>query len=131
MSWIEHFAVAALGWLWHTTLAAGVLVAIALVLQAALGRWLTPRWAYALWLLVALRLIVPVVPESRFSIWNIYQPTDPRPSAALDVRGVPEALIPTATQPMEEPTTTARPFAALSPSIICATVWLAGAMGYL
>jgi beta-lactamase regulating signal transducer with metallopeptidase domain len=131
MNSLEHFAVAALAWLWHTTLAAGVLVAIALVLQAALGRWLTPRWAYALWMLVALRLIVPLVPESRFSIWNIYRSTAPRPSAALDVPAMPEAPIPTAAQPMGQRTTTARPSAPLGFSIILATVWLAGAMGYL
>ena len=131
MNSIEHFAVAALAWLWHTTLAAGVLVAIAFVLQAAFGRWLTPRWTYVLWMLVTLRLIAPFAPESRFSIWNIYRPTDPRPSAALDVPPIPGAPIPSVAHAVDGRITTARPFAAWSPSIIFATVWLAGAMCYL
>ena len=50
--------------IWRTSWQVGVLVALVLVIQALFARWLTPRWRYALWLLVVLRAFVPVVPQS-------------------------------------------------------------------
>ena len=81
-------------WTWKTSLQASVLIALVWMIQFALGKWLTPRWRYALGLLVLLRLVLPVVPASNFSIFNlgrnlpapselvIAPDTPPKPTAA-------------------------------------------------
>ncbi|MEM7307424.1 MAG: M56 family metallopeptidase [Planctomycetota bacterium] len=53
---------AILGWLLATSWQVAVLVLVVLVAQRLFGRWLTPRWRYALWCLVVLRLFLPAQP---------------------------------------------------------------------
>src|SRR5882672_9153545 len=48
------------------------LAAVVLAIRLAAGRWLAPRYRHALWLLVALRLFLPVAPESRFSLHRLW-----------------------------------------------------------
>ena len=67
---------------WQAT----VLVAVVLLLQRLFGRWLTPRWRHALWLIVVARLLLPVAPASPWSAFNL-APTLPvrltaRPASA-------------------------------------------------
>jgi len=57
-------------WLLSASLRASVLALAVLGLQLALGRWLPARWRHALWLPVVLVLLVPMLPESRFSVEN-------------------------------------------------------------
>jgi bla regulator protein BlaR1 len=57
-------------WTLKTSLQASVLIALVWLIQFALGKWLMPRWRYALGLLVLLRLVLPAVPASNFSIFN-------------------------------------------------------------
>src|SRR4051812_43443969 len=52
------------------TLPASVLALIILLLQIALRKKLTAAWRFALWIPVLIRLLVPVLPESSFSIFN-------------------------------------------------------------
>lgn len=52
---------------WRAT----VLVAVMLLLQRLLRRWLTPRWRHALWLIVVARLLLPVAPASSWSLSNV------------------------------------------------------------
>ena len=40
-----------------------LLVLLLLLVQQVFGRWLTPRWRYALWSLVVLRMLMPAVPS--------------------------------------------------------------------
>ncbi|MCC6696669.1 MAG: hypothetical protein IT365_13650 [Candidatus Hydrogenedentes bacterium] len=54
----------------QTTLQATVLAALILILQRLLRKRLTPRWHYALWLLVLARLFLPWTPESPTSLFN-------------------------------------------------------------
>lgn len=63
-----HGAASALAWLASANAQAAVLTVVVLALRAALGRWLTPGWRGALWLLIALRLLVPLAIESRYSL---------------------------------------------------------------
>ncbi|MEO8429709.1 MAG: M56 family metallopeptidase, partial [Verrucomicrobiota bacterium] len=58
-------------WTWKTSLQASVLAALVWMIQFALGKWLRPRWRYALGLLVLLRLVLPAVPASNFSVFNL------------------------------------------------------------
>src|SRR5277367_2656481 len=57
-------------WVLTASWQASVLALLVLVAQATLGRRLNPRWRYALWLLVVLRLVLPSLPESPFSLFR-------------------------------------------------------------
>lgn len=57
-------------WLVRTSWQAAVLVAIVAGVQLVFGRLLAPRWRYALWMLVVVRLLMPVLPASRWSVFN-------------------------------------------------------------
>lgn len=54
------------------SVSAGALVVLVLMVQAICGRWLTPRWRYALWGVVVVRLLMPVVPGSVTSLANLW-----------------------------------------------------------
>lgn len=59
-----------LPWLLRTSGQAAVLVVLVLLVQWLLGERLGPRGRYALWWLVLIRLLLPVAPESRVSLFN-------------------------------------------------------------
>ena len=48
-------------WLTDTLLYTGVLIAVVLILRRPFSRWFGPQFAYALWALPALRLLLPPV----------------------------------------------------------------------
>ncbi len=52
---------------------ASVLVALVLLVQLILGRQLTPAWRHGLWILVLIRLLIPVIPTSPLSIHQHFQ----------------------------------------------------------
>src|SRR5258705_12790885 len=83
-------------WTWKTSLQASVLIALVWLIQFALGKWLTPRWRYALGLLVLLRLVLPAVPASNFSIFNLGRrlPTSSETVIAPDPPPKPNAARP-------------------------------------
>lgn len=58
------------GWLLRNSLQASVLVVVVLALQWILGRRLTAGWRHALWWVVIVRLLLPVAPESDWSLYN-------------------------------------------------------------
>ena len=58
-------------WLWRTGIQAGVLILLVLVIHWLLGRWLTAGMRYGLWALVVIRLAMPVMPASSWSLFNL------------------------------------------------------------
>src|SRR5690242_5171273 len=58
-------------WLLRSSWQAALVVAMVLLLRRAASPFLGPRWRHALWGLVLLRLIMPVAPQSRFSVMQI------------------------------------------------------------
>src|SRR5829696_6514566 len=64
-------------WLVRTSWQAVVLIALVAAVQLTFGRWLSPRWKYALWTLVFVRLLMPVLPASPTSIFNARVPQAP------------------------------------------------------
>ncbi|PYM10348.1 MAG: hypothetical protein DME18_16460, partial [Verrucomicrobia bacterium] len=58
-------------WTWRTSLHASVLIVLVVLIQIAGGKWLTARWRYVLGVLVLVRLLLPAVPPSAFSIFNL------------------------------------------------------------
>jgi len=53
------------------SLQASVLVCLILAIQALLKNHLSPRWRYALWMILLVRLLLPWTPHSPFSIYNL------------------------------------------------------------
>src|SRR3954447_23110660 len=60
-----------LPWLLRASGGAAAVALLVLFVQTAFGRWLTPAWRYRLWGLVVLRLMLPVLPASPTSLWNL------------------------------------------------------------
>ncbi|HEY2585487.1 MAG TPA: M56 family metallopeptidase [Tepidisphaeraceae bacterium] len=60
-----------LGWLLRTSAGAAAVAGLVLLVQFLFARWLTPAWRYRLWGLVVLRLLLPIVPPSATSVWNV------------------------------------------------------------
>lgn len=57
-------------WLMQTTWQSAVLVAAIGLLQLSLGRWLSPRTRYAMWMIILLRLAMPALPATGWSAYN-------------------------------------------------------------
>jgi beta-lactamase regulating signal transducer with metallopeptidase domain len=58
-------------WTWQNSLAATVLIGLVFLARLICRQRLPVRWQYALWLLVVGRLLLPVAPASRFSLFNL------------------------------------------------------------
>ena len=86
----------------RTTWQASVLAVLILLAQLLLRKRLSPSWRYGLWLLLVVRLLMPVSPQCAFSIFNLArttpkQPTalsPPLPGAAAVVGEAPENIPP-------------------------------------
>jgi len=59
-----------LEWLWRASWQASVLVGLVLLVQAIFRNKLAARWRSALWWLVLIRLVMPVVPQTPWSLFN-------------------------------------------------------------
>jgi len=64
-------------WLLAASLRASLLTLATLLIQAALHRHLGARMRYALWLPVLIVLLMPVLPQSRWSIEHVFQAPPP------------------------------------------------------
>ncbi len=60
-------------WVWENSVAATVLIFLVWAVQGTFGKRIPPRWKHGLWLLVALRLVLPAAPTAAFSIFNLGQ----------------------------------------------------------
>lgn len=60
----------AFDWVIETSIMASILVGFILCIKVLLKNKLTPRWHYALWLILIIRLILPWSPDSSFSIYS-------------------------------------------------------------
>jgi beta-lactamase regulating signal transducer with metallopeptidase domain len=70
---------------------AAVVVVMVLLVQRICGRRLSAVWRHGLWGLVLLRLVMPVVPESRLSVFNVFSLPRLVPSAGADLVTEPRA----------------------------------------
>ncbi|MDF2544354.1 MAG: peptidase [Herbinix sp.] len=51
---------------------AGFLIVIILLVKKVFGKTISPRWQYIIWSLLIVRLLLPIIPESSFSIYNVF-----------------------------------------------------------
>jgi beta-lactamase regulating signal transducer with metallopeptidase domain/Tol biopolymer transport system component len=71
MEAVMTYSQAFFGWLLQTTLIASLVICLILLMQKLLGGRLGPRWSYALWLVLLVRMILPWSPSSRLSLSNL------------------------------------------------------------
>jgi beta-lactamase regulating signal transducer with metallopeptidase domain/Tol biopolymer transport system component len=71
MEAVMTYAQAFFGWLLQTSLIASLVICLILLIQKLLGGRLGPRWSYALWLVLLIRMILPWSPSSRVSLSNL------------------------------------------------------------
>ena len=118
-------------WAWNTSLYGSVLIVLVLAVQFAGGKRLPARLRYALGLLVLLRLMVPAVPASSFSLYNLGRDFAAHSIkkgdrlAAVEIQALaahPANLLPT---PPTAPTSSA-PASLISLLTLASVIWLAG-----
>lgn len=61
------------GWLLRNSAHAAILAAVVWALEKTVLRKLSPRWRYGLWILVFVRLLIPIAPASAFSLFNLVE----------------------------------------------------------
>lgn len=61
-------------WVWKSSWQAGAMALAVLLAQALPGRRLAAGWRYTLWILVAVRLLLPDVPAAKTSVYNFVPP---------------------------------------------------------
>jgi Tol biopolymer transport system component/beta-lactamase regulating signal transducer with metallopeptidase domain len=71
MEAVMTYSQAFFGWLLQTTLIVSMVICMILLIQKLLGGRLGPRWSYALWLVLLVRMILPWSPSSRVSLSNL------------------------------------------------------------
>src|SRR4051812_16972312 len=66
---------AVVDWLLRASWQAAILAVMVLVVTWLLRRWLAASARYALFLLVAARLLMPMMPQSSLSVFNLFRPS--------------------------------------------------------
>lgn len=92
-------------WLLTASLRASVLTLGVWLVQSMLQRHLSPRWRYALWLPVLVVLLMPVLPESRWSaasVFTIDAPAAKAPPVSVIADGMPVVMPVSAVLPSEQ-----------------------------
>ncbi len=79
-------------WLIAVSLRASLLTLVVFLLQAALRRHLTARMRYALWLPVLIVLLMPVFPQSRWSVETVFA----KPPQPVEITSAPIDFSPSA-----------------------------------
>jgi beta-lactamase regulating signal transducer with metallopeptidase domain len=117
---MSHFFEFAVSSLLQTAWQSAVLVAIVLVLQWILRGRMPARWHAALWLVVLARLLVPAVPQSPASVFNLAHLAAWNGPALPETNGqfeqLPIAPDGTASDPAQNDTISAIPFPAAANS---------------
>jgi beta-lactamase regulating signal transducer with metallopeptidase domain len=119
------------GWLLTASWQASVLALLVLLLQAVLRGRLNPRWRHALWLLVLLRLVLPALPESAWSLFRFAPSASPSLVASVTQPLFPSpvsSLPPTPASSPEPSAPGGHPFSLYS---LLACAWLAGVLAFL
>jgi len=88
MTTIEFFITNFVNWVSMTSLMASVLVAFILLVKFILKDNLKVKWHYVIWFVLILRLMLPMAPESSFSMFNLFSFINQQ-GAAVDVSDHP------------------------------------------
>ncbi len=82
------------GWLLRNSAHAAFLGIVLCFLELTVLRRLAPRWRYLLWLMVLARLLLPIAPESRLSLFNLVDLAPPGLAAFVgQILGLPAPVV--------------------------------------
>lgn len=130
---IADFLTAAVAWTARNSLSAAVLTGIVLLVTRLLGGRLHPRLATWLWMAVGVRLVLPVAPESAFSLARLLPASPPPAPASTEWPGQWEVVA--SVDPFQVPAgdlaATATPAEPVSWLALLGSVWGAVAVGLL
>lgn len=141
-----HFLEQTASWVWRTSWQAAILVALILLVQWLFGRKLAPGWRYSLWLLVVIRLVLPVTPQSPVSVFNWISTRAPaeaeasfRPGLGFDfasgdqVSPAKSNLLPSspAPQQVQSAAVSSQSILTLTTQAILGLIWLSGAVMFI
>ena len=126
-------------WLVRTSWQAAVLVAIVAIVQVAFRKVLPPRWAFALWMLVVVRLLMPALPASPWSVFNVaipeaaarnavVEPVQPQATDGLTIKITRTFDVDADADSLKAPVAPESPAAAFDWRRALLAVWLAGAI---
>ena len=73
------------GAMWRASWQASVLAVLVVAVQLIFGNRISARWRHAMWMLVLVRLALPVVPSSPVSVFNLAPGKAPEATPMLDV----------------------------------------------
>ena len=59
-------------WILYSSLTSAVIVFVVLLIRKIFKNQLSPRLSHALWFLVLIRLLIPFMPESNLSLFNLF-----------------------------------------------------------
>ncbi len=80
---------------WHVSWQAAVLALLIVGVQTVIGKRISARWRYGLWWLLIVRLLMPVMPSTSWSVYNLApKPSNvsaPRSEAPAASAAVPQA----------------------------------------
>ena len=103
MEWLAEQLQPFFQWLTRSTVQAGVLIGLILLLQVSLSRRLGVRWHNSLWLLLLISMVMPWKPRSPASLFNLMPQSLRRPEG---IYVQPELARESATSPMPTRPTT-------------------------
>jgi beta-lactamase regulating signal transducer with metallopeptidase domain len=86
MDKIEFFLSTLFNWVITSSLMASILIILILLVKFVLKDHLKMRWQYIIWFVLIFRLILPVAPESSFSMFNLFSFIDHQ-GTTVDVSG--------------------------------------------
>ncbi len=82
---LQTLGIETLSILWRANWQASVLILAVLALRLFFGRHLTAQWRCRLWMLVMLRLILPTIPSSPWSLFNLFHAPEPVVSVSHEI----------------------------------------------
>ena len=74
MTILSDYAPWLLAWLLEISWQVAILIGLIFLARWCFGPWISPMWRYALWGLVLIRLLLPALPNSPLSIFNLFTP---------------------------------------------------------
>ena len=78
--------------LWRATWQATLLALVVLLIQRVLGKRLGGHGGFALWAVVVVRLLLPVLPESRWSVFNLARSRGSETSSTVVVENASDQI---------------------------------------
>jgi beta-lactamase regulating signal transducer with metallopeptidase domain len=122
---LQTLGIETLSILWRANWQAGVLILTVLALRLLLGRHLSAQWRCRLWMLVMLRLMLPVIPTSPWSVFNLFHAPEPAASVSHEIELPAKVIFIDASEssPAATPETVRKP---IDWNAILIAAWLSG-----